>query len=83
MRNQKISLNLSKSAQSYLRFVAAAFVGAGLACAGLYLHLFRFVDSVNSYILATQLFHSMIRTTAAAAMLTLAIDFLSAQEEEP
>lgn len=81
MNNEKISVNLSKYAQSYLRFVAAVFVGAGAVCAGLYFHVFGFVDSVNSYILATELFHSMIRTVSAATLMTLLIDFISQRYE--
>lgn len=77
MYNEKISANLSKHAQMYLVFVTAVFVAAGIICAGLFMNVFGFIDSVNSYILATELFHSMIRTVSASTMMTLLIDFVS------
>ena len=77
MHNEKISANLSKHAQMYLSSVTTVFVVAGIICAALFMNMFGFIDSVNSYILATQLFHSMIRTISAATMMTLLIDFIS------
>lgn len=77
MSNEKFSVNLSRYAQGYLIFVSIAFIIAGAVCAGLFWNVFGLTDSVNAYILATELFHSMIRTTAAAVMMTLAIDLLS------
>lgn len=76
-KNPKISLSLSPHAQQYLRFVTAAFIVTGLICAGLYANVFWFVDRTNAYIMATELYHSMIRTTAAATMMTLLIDYIS------
>lgn len=85
MRNQKISVNLSKyltsSAQSYLIFVTVAFTVTGVICAGLFLGWFGGLDRVNAYIMGTELFHSMIRTASAATMMTLLIDFLSRRYE--
>ena len=81
MSNQKFSLfslNLCRSARKYLCFVTAVYLIAGIICAGLYLDLFGFIDSVNSYILADELLGSMIRSMTAAAMMVFAIDLLSA-----
>ena len=69
--------DLSLSAQGYLKFVSAAFCTAGAVCAGLYGNVFAFVDRVNACLLADELMYSMIRATAAAVMMTLAIDLLS------
>lgn len=82
MHNEKNSLKLSKHAQRYLSFVTTVFVAAGIICAGLFMNVFGFIDSVNSYILATELFHSMIRTISAAVMMTLIIDFISRRNGE-
>ena len=65
-----------KNARRYLSFVTAVYTVFGIICAGLYLNCFEFVDSVNSYIIADELMYSMIRSTAAATMLTLLIDLL-------
>lgn len=81
MHTEKNSLTLSKHAMWYLTFVNIAFLTAGAICAALFLQLFPFLDSVNSYIMATELMHSMIRSTAAATMMTLLIDLLSRQAE--
>ena len=69
-------LNMTACARKYMCFVTFVFVAAGIICAGLYLNWFRFSDRVNSYILADQLFFSMIRSTAASVMMTLLIDML-------
>ncbi len=77
MRNENFSdfyLNISVNARKYLCFVTAVFVIAGIICAGLYLDCFGFADRVNSYILADQLWHSMIRSMTAATLMTLLID---------
>ena len=79
MTNEKFSdfyLNLSGCAKKYLCFVTAVFILSGIICAGLYLNWFGFADGVNSYILAEQLLHSMIRSMTAATMMTLLIDLL-------
>ena len=80
MNNEKFSdfyafySSLGENARKYLRFVAVVFVMSGIVCAGLYLHLFGMIDRVNSYILAEELLHSMIRSTTAATILTLLLD---------
>ena len=79
MEKDKFSENyfeFGKYAKKYLRFVSAAFFVSGMICAGLYLNAFGFVDRVNSYILADEFLRSMIRSTAAAAMLTMLIDLM-------
>ncbi|MBQ9901971.1 MAG: hypothetical protein IJM51_06255 [Clostridia bacterium] len=69
-------LHLTAGARKYLCFVTAVFLIAGIICAGLYLNLFGFTDSVNAYIFAGQLLDSMIRSMTAATVMTLLIDML-------
>ena len=79
---QNLSLPLlCPAAVGYLRFVAAVFTGAGLVCAGLYGGVFSFVDSIHAYILATELYHPMIRTLSVATLMTLLIDLRAPQNE--
>lgn len=68
--------HLTAGARKYLCFVTAVFLIAGIICAGLYLNLFGFTDSVNAYIFAGQLLDSMIRSMTAATVMTLLIDML-------
>lgn len=82
MNNEKFSdfslffSSLGKTSSQYLCYVTAVFIISGLICAGLYLNIFGFVDRVNSYILADELMHSMIRSTAAATLMALLIDLM-------
>lgn len=69
-------LNMTVGARKYLRFVTAVYVIFGILCAGLYLDWFGLTDRMNAYILAGQLFLSMIRSTAAAVLMTLLIDMM-------
>ena len=88
MNNEKFSdfsLFLSspgKLVRKFLWFVTAVYVISGVICAGLYLNAFGFFDSVNSYILAEVLLHSMIRSMTAATMMTLLIDMLGRRSGE-
>lgn len=75
-------MRLSRHAVLFLRFAAAAYIAAGVICAGLFWDVFGFVDRVNAYILATQLLHSMIRSAVPATMMTLLIDILSGRTGE-
>ena len=85
MSNEKFSLfslKLCSHARKYLCFVTAVYLIAGIICAGLYLNVFGFIGSVNSYILADELLGSMIRSMTAAAIMVLTIDLLSAMYGE-
>lgn len=88
MNNEKFSdfslftSSPGKFGRRYLWFVTAMFVLSGVVCAGLYLNAFRFIDRVNSYILAEELLHSMIRSTAAATLLVLMIDLMEKRYED-
>ena len=85
MSNEKFSffsIKLCGRARQYLCFVTAVYIISGVICAGLYMNVFGFIGSVPSVILADELFHSMIRSAAAAAMMALTIDLLSAMYGE-
>ena len=83
MSNDKFSVfsvKLSKPARIYLCFATAVFLTAGVICALLYMNVFVFVDRAHSYILAEELYHSLIRSTAETAMMAFIIDLLSRRE---
>lgn len=83
MSNEKksvFSIKIGRRARIFIRFVTAVYVIAGAICAGLFMNVFGFIDSVNSYILAEELLHSMIRSTVAATMMTLLIDLLAGND---
>ena len=67
---------ISKFAQKYLMFAEVVFVTSAVICIALFFNLFGFIDEVNSYIIAVQLSDSLLRMTAAAAMMTVIIDLL-------
>ena len=67
---------ISKFARKYLMFAEVVFVTSAVICIALFFNLFGFIDEVNSYIIAVRLSDSLLRMTAAAAMMTVIIDLM-------
>ncbi len=64
----------------YLHFSAVVYAVFGIICAGLYMNVFGFVDSVNAILFADVLLNSMIRGLTAVTLFTLLIDYLDERE---